>query len=175
MYKKSNDRVSYIKEIQSILRDYRFWTTGIADIGVDGNYDTGTRNAVIDFQRRFNIPPTGIVDLPTWIMLNRVHDIYNQVYGLSQSLNPFSESPGEEIKKGEDSDVVYIIQIIVKALSLAYDGFLDLEVTGIFDEATENAVKYFQSRVGLPETGIVNKPTWNLLGKSYNYLSKENQ
>lgn len=34
---------------------------------------------------------------------------------------------------------------------------------GIFDTTVENAVKLFQHRVLLPETGIVNLPTWEAL------------
>ena len=39
----------------------------------------------------------------------------------------------------------------------------DCKVTGVFDEATETAVKGFQANHGIPATGIVDAATWSML------------
>ena len=41
------------------------------------------------------------------------------------------------------------------------------ELTGIYDEATRNAVIAFQAVKGLPQTGVADDATWNLLYDDY--------
>lgn len=45
----------------------------IAPLSIDGVYGPNTTQAVLDFQRNFGLPPTGSVDLNTWL---RLYDEY---------------------------------------------------------------------------------------------------
>jgi len=43
-----------------------------------------------------------------------------------------------------------------------------IAVTGVFDEATRDAVAALQAQNGLPPTGNVGPATWNLIRRLYN-------
>ena len=51
---------------------------------------------------------------------------------------------------------------------LIYDDFEEIEVTGVNDEKTVAALKRFQNYHGLPETGMLDKRTWDSAAKSFN-------
>jgi len=58
---------------------------------------------------------------------------------------------------GEKSDIIYIIQIILSAISVAYDEFENILPSGTYDGKTADAIREFQRINNIPETGIVDK------------------
>ena len=64
--------------------------------------------------------------------------------------------------------MVYILQIMLSELGIIYDDFPEIEITGVFDATTEQAVKTFQRINRLPQTGEVEMKTWNALARNYN-------
>lgn len=63
------------------------------------------------------------------------------------------------VRKGAEGNITYLIQAMLVCHSF------DIDADGIFGNATENAVKDFQSRNGLSVDGIVGKNTFNKLFK----------
>ena len=63
------------------------------------------------------------------------------------------------IRKGAEGNITWLIQ------SMLICKLFNINVDGIFGNATENAVKEFQSRNGLSQDGIVGKNTFNKLFK----------
>jgi len=66
---------------------------------------------------------------------------------------------------------------VLKELDISYDEMADVEITGRFTPNTARAVKDFQRIQGLPQTGEVDRTTWNALADTYNrefdqYLSQ---
>ena len=53
---------------------------GFSQLQIDGIFGSATRNAVITAQRYFGLPPTGTVDLPTWL------SIYDEYLAAAQAL-----------------------------------------------------------------------------------------
>jgi peptidoglycan hydrolase-like protein with peptidoglycan-binding domain len=53
-------------------------------------------------------------------------------------------------------------------LELNYDGLVLVPQTGIYDALTAEAVRGFQQRHQLPETGEVDRATWDALANTYN-------
>ena len=72
-----------------------------------------------------------------------------------------------EVSYGEESDVVAIIQMILNALKLKYDGYDFCPVSCKFDDSTESAIKHFQDVHGMEPTGKVDTDTWNSLANEY--------
>ena len=69
--------------------------------------------------------------------------------------------PGTPLKVGDSGNDVRIIQTQLNSISNNYPAIPKiLNPNGIFDVATENAVKTFQQVFFLDETGIVDKSTW---------------
>lgn len=65
---------------------------------------------------------------------------------------------------------VQSLQHMLNHLARTTDGLLRLAETGIFDEATLEAVMIFQRDFGLPVTGIVDQLTWDAITDAY-YLT----
>lgn len=75
--------------------------------------------------------------------------------------------PGTDLKLGSTGDDVRTIQRQLNAISNNYPAIPKQKVDGIFGEATDKAVKKFQSVFNLPPTGIVDYPTWYKISDLY--------
>ena len=79
---------------------------------------------------------------------------------------------GRRIGEGENSDVVGILQIILNALKVRYDGYEFFPVTFVFDTPTADAVRHFQQVNRLNTTGAVDDATWTALASEYGRLRR---
>lgn len=71
-----------VRQIQQQLNRIAENYPAIPQIAADGIYGPLTANAVRAFQSIFNIPPTGVVDYPTW------YEISNIYVGVSRIAEP---------------------------------------------------------------------------------------
>ncbi len=152
-----NDSRAAISAIQQLLRDAGY------NIKPDGIYGDETYNAVREFQVFKRLPPTGRVDLQTFEALARAARPslgYQCVLLIPETLE------GGVISPGEESGIVVIIQSMLKTLSVIYD-FDNIEITGIYEQITEAAIRDIQRINGLPLTGTVDPCTWNALVSEY--------
>lgn len=79
-----------------------------------------------------------------------------------------------ELRKGDEMNLVYILQIMLNTLCGVYKNLRPLPVDGKYGSATEEDVMLFQSVQRLPETGYVDKITWNRLADAYNrYVDRD--
>jgi peptidoglycan hydrolase-like protein with peptidoglycan-binding domain len=62
-----------VRTIQNQLNRIAEVYTAIPRIAVDGSYGPQTANAVRAFQRIFNLPITGVVDLATWYRISNIY------------------------------------------------------------------------------------------------------
>lgn len=159
-----------VYKLQTWLAALRRMGDDIPAVVPDGFYGEKTADAVRSFQRLNGLDVTGVVDRKTW------DAVYDRFLYLSDLLSPadavcFFPSPGYCTDEGERSDVIMIVQLMLRALCIAYDVFDDVEPTGVCDEKTANAVMYFQELNGIEPTGVVDKATWNCLARSYNIFA----
>jgi len=159
--------VNPISEIQLYLKEISKYRSEIIMEQTDGVFGPETKKAVIAFQEIYGLPPTGIVDLATW---SKMISEYNRYINMSDTPNKLDCFPGNisEIKLEDEKDIVYIIQVLLNNFSKKYKNFDIIEVTGIYNQETEDAVKKFQTINRLPLTGIVNIKTWNALSNVNN-------
>ena len=69
---------------------------------------------------------------------------------------------------GMENEDVRNLQTYLKGIA-DYSGVIPpIAVTGVFDEATRDAVAALQAQNDLPPTGNVGPATWNLIRRSYN-------
>ena len=73
---EQGDRGIKVEHLQYMLSVLAAYIPEIPDIAVDGIFGPATRNAVIAAQRRFGLPPTGVVNFETW------DEIYDQFSGI---------------------------------------------------------------------------------------------
>jgi len=135
-----------------------------AIVNVDGIFGPQTREAVLAFQRIFDLTPDGVVGKSTWY---RISYIYVAVKKLAE-LNSEGERPQYDnntypglIRFGDTGSDVQKLQLYLKTIA-AYNPFLpDLAIDGFFGRSTQNAVRSFQEYYGLTPDGIVGENTWN--------------
>jgi peptidoglycan hydrolase-like protein with peptidoglycan-binding domain len=139
----------------------------IPQVPITGYFDEQTRNAVIEFQKIINREPTGVVDRETYEELaNKTFDILDALPPEAVYL-PALRWPGEEYGLGDDAPPIYLLQEMLSYISLIIPVIPYAESTGVFDEATQQAVREFQRFQGLEATGIVDERTWNSIVEMY--------
>lgn len=171
----SGEKVKAVMTIQRWLRALSRFGYNIQMILLDGKFGKETEAAVKSFQKIIGVPETGVVDETTW---NALYDHYSYVIKQTERGNcicPFNERlAGGCVDIGDTCNIVYIIQVILETLSVMYKGFDNVKITGIYDNATMEAIKIFQEKHGFKPTGCVDKETWNALANSYNiYINRE--
>ena len=155
-----------IRSLQTMLRVIAEQTPGMASLIPDGIYGPETLQVVSAFQRNHGLPVTGITDFPTWEAIVAVYELalieQDQAQAVEIILNP-----AQDIRKGERHPHLYLVQSMLMVLSEVYGSIATMEVTGILDDATEDALFYFQQLSGLPATGQLDKQTWKHLALQY--------
>ena len=77
------------------------------------------------------------------------------------------------IGASEASDAALAVQMILNALTVRYDGWTLLDLTGAVDEATAAALHSFREVWGLAHVPGVDALTWNALASEYAVLREE--
>ncbi len=86
----------------------------------------------------------------------------------------FKPFPDNDITQ-EDKLYIAEIQEKLRALELAANGSSAVPVDGIYGPMTTEAVKRFQTRYGLPSTGVMDRDTYYRLVEVYNSLLANQQ
>jgi peptidoglycan hydrolase-like protein with peptidoglycan-binding domain len=108
--------------------------------GVDGAFGPLTKAAVQAFQSSRGLGADGIVGPQTWPQLII------------------------EVQQGSAGDAVRAAQSQIRSRG---DGANQITIDGIFGPVTDNAVRAFQTLLGLSVDGIVGPQTWNHLVNGY--------
>lgn len=169
------DERNFIVQIQRILRDLSFLDAGNGMIGIDGIYDDGTREAVRIFQEKYGIEPTGIVDSTTWTLLHTVWELKQESAALARAVYILPRFEGYEILPFAKDNVLYVIQHMLEVISTDYEELEGIELNGIYDIKTQNAIKEFQRKNLLDDTGIIDAVTFNRLADAYEQINSQNQ
>lgn len=80
--------------------------------------------------------------------------------------------PGYNLTQGSTGDKVRQMQEQLSVISGAYPAIPKITADGIYGPATAAAVRKFQSVFGLPQTGIVDYPTWYKISEIYVGVSR---
>ncbi len=162
---QNNDRKAVVRHIQEMLRAIQISNGSDVNVPIDGFFGNKTKDAVRDFQLKNGISPTGDVDSITYY---RLYDVFTVSRELSEKPLPLPVlTDNRVIIKNEQSDAVSFVQLILNTLTVSYDDYLPLEVSGYYNNETEAAVRRFQMRNGIKASGEVDKETWNAMIKNY--------
>jgi len=108
--------------------------------GVDGDFGPATKAAVQAFQSSRGLSTDGIVGPQTWPQLII------------------------QVQQGSNGNAVSAVQSQIQSRG---DGANQITVDGSFSPVTDDAVRAFQTLVGLSVDGIVGPQTWNYLVNGY--------
>ena len=131
---------------------------------VDGIFGVQTENALLAFQRIFDLDADGVVGPATWYALVR---LYTAVTALSelrsqgQQFYTIAWNQGQPIAPGDRGIRVEHLQYMLRVLAAYIPEIPTIAVDGIYGDATRSAVLAAQGYFGLPQTGTVDLGTWD--------------
>lgn len=151
-----------IRSLQTMLRTIASVEPGQVNVMPDGIYGPQTAEAVRSFQRRMGLPVTGTVDGATHAAIVQAYDRAwteaDKAWPLQVTLDPL-----QVIRRGERSNIVYLVQSMLTVMSLLHPEIPKPGHTGILDPATVESLAAFQGYAELPPTGELDKRTWKAL------------
>ena len=145
-----------------------------------GIYDEETRDAVKKFQEIFSLPVTGSVDKATWYKIKYVYtsvkklsDLYSEGLSLDEATFLYED----ELNYGDTGIEVEHIHYFLDAIAFLDPDIPRLKTNSIYNDNSITMVKAFQSKYGLPVTGVFTYRDWDKLKEVYdkilNYLDNE--
>lgn len=155
---QSGDSGSKVTQLQNALKLLGFYTGG-----VDGKFGSGTKNAVIQFQRANGLTADGLAGTKTQTLLYA--QVNNGISGDTSSSGSSSSGTSSgtsgftrTLRKGYTGADVIAVQQKLKEL-----GFYSGSVDGVYGTGSIAAVKKFQQQNGLTADGLVGSRTYAAL------------
>lgn len=165
---RRGDRGDDVRTIQFAMNFIGTNFSSIPRVTVDGIFGAGTEAAVRAFQTEFGLTADGVVGQQTW---NEMFLIYQDVANnlLNENERP-GTYPGSPLRSGSSGTAVREAQYYLILLSAYYPTIPRIELDGEYGTATVNAVKAFQTLMGLTADGIIGPTTWEALYTQANKL-----
>lgn len=139
----SSAETESVKRAQTILREMDLYYGEIT-----GNIGTKTKNAIAAFQKKHGLSGSGTLTAETISKLEAVYAADN--------------APQQDTADQAEKDDVIRAQTILRELDLYYG-----EITGNIGTKTKNAIKAFQKKYGLSETGTLTGETISKIDSIY--------
>lgn len=168
-----------ILNLQRYLRQLSRFDPAIPIVDEDGIFGEETRASLSAFQKKYGLPITGIADLTTWTRLFNAYLADVEARTRPDPIYIFPRTPPDySVGRGDQNLLVELIQQLLRDIAIYYGQDGDrLPVDGKFGEQTEQAIRDFQRVQSLPQTGRVDRITWNRLlsttGARVNELLRE--
>ena len=132
-----------------------------------GVFDETTRESVRSFQQAYGLPDDGEVGEETW---NRLVSVYRGNVASVEAGVSAELFPGALITLGSEGEDVLRVQEFLTSIAEVYTEIPVPPENGVYDEATRNSVRIFQSLFGIEPSGVVGPITWLNLAEKYNEI-----
>ena len=146
-------------------------TAGDPDIAIapTGIYDENTKLSVIDFQRRFNLEPTGEVDYETFTVLYSEHSILTKNKDTADRTNSFIKFP---LLPGRTSNGISHINLTLGRV-LDYYGFThNLRENNFYSSETAMAVELLRDLYMLDKRDYIDEEFYRRLIIDHDSIAK---
>ncbi len=161
---------SEVNNVQYLLAYLAQFYNTIPSVAVDGIYGSATADAVRSFQRTFELPVTGAVDLPTWDIMYRTYIGFLEAIPFKYIEGNVLPYPGVPLRLGSESDTVRLLQDYINYIAGFFDEIPSVNPTGYFGTQTQSAVIALQNLLGIEPTGTVAAATWDGITNLYSDL-----
>ena len=169
-YLDITDERNFILQIQRMLRDISYFNYDDASQGITGIYDTATKHSVTAFQRDMGLTPTGKVDIETWEILNTVHSSTLDDVSVPRAVHIFPMYSSYEILPDSRDTIIYVLQHMLNEISVNDENGGIVEMTGVYDKATQNAIYAFKRRNLMDDTSVIDVATLNRIFDEYEII-----
>ncbi len=162
-----DDVLTIKRELNRIAKNYPALPAVNQNTGV---FDLETENAVKSFQQIFNLAPDGVVGKATWYKIKQIYagvKRLSEITGEGLTLSEVEKRYTREMSLGTRGVDVEALQYYLAFLGYFYPELPPIPVTGTFGELTRDAVFTFQSRYGLPVTGVVDANVFHAIEQAY--------
>ena len=142
----------------------------------DGFFDSSTTEAVKKFQEVFDLDVDGLIGKATWNQIQFIYNAVKKLYSVNSEglrITDVTTRYTDTISLGSQGDGVLTIQYYLSYIALFVPSVMAADMDGDFGAATENAVKSFQRTYGIPETGVVDRETWDRMENVYYEIVSE--
>ncbi|SHJ12965.1 Peptidoglycan-binding (PGRP) domain of peptidoglycan hydrolases-containing protein [Clostridium cavendishii DSM 21758] len=146
---------SKVKEFQVYLREVGN-AYGLKYNPTNGVFDEKTIDALLEFEKEFNLEPKEIVDEKVWNALYEAYQDLTKLY----TVEDLTKYPGYVLRKGMSNKDVKRLQSMIMKIAQAYKQIPEINVDGNYDGRTQNVVLIFQKNFRLAQTGRVDINTW---------------
>lgn len=158
---KEGDSGEQVGLIQYYLAVIGYFDDNIPVINIDRIFGPATKDAVLAFQKQYSLTQDGQVGRETFYKMTQVYNnlrqnLINQNSGLSNEI-----FPGRFLNLQMTGDDVDLLQQLLVSITKNDPSFPPVNLSGVYDKATENAVRAIQSRYNITPNGIVGPLTWN--------------
>ena len=159
-----------VKTVQYYLNILSYFNPALTAPPLDSFFGPSTTNAVRIFQQYYGLPVTGIVNTPTWNVLNRIYSETVEFLPEGYSGNFAKLYPGYLLSEGMSGENVRELQSYLSVIGQNLDAIPTIPITGYFGSQTRAAVTAFQNAFGIEPTGAVGAVTWNTIAQQYDFL-----
>ena len=161
-----NDTLKYgdtgldVEFIHYFLDALAFLDPDIPRLKTNSIYNNDTITMVKAFQKKYNLPVTGVFTYSDWKVLKNVYDKILTSFPSEYKDYVTELYPNKFLVLGSTGEDVKRFQRFLLAICKYDKSIPGVRVNGIFDELTENSVKKIQDDYDLDITGIVGPFTW---------------
>ena len=155
------DSGPYIRTLNYLLSVIAYFDNDIPFYNIKDVYNQNTKDMVMAFQLKYNLPVTGVVNASTWAKINQVYN--NTINYLPSEYLVYENEfyPGQFLLKGmTGEDIIRLQRFLLKICKNNKSLIPGVKVNGTFDNLTEQSVKKIQKDKNLPINGVVGPATW---------------
>ena len=158
---RPGDSGSEVRQIQYYLSVLAYFDDQLPLPEFDGTFGPATEATVRAFQRQQGLTEDGIVGRDTWNAIIRRYDATRSSIAPGALESTDEIYPGRVLTPGQTGRDVEVLQRFLLQVSQKNPQIPAIQPTGVYDAATENAVRAVQALEGLPQTGVTGALTWN--------------
>lgn len=158
---QQGDKGQYIKTLHYLINVISYFDSSIPFLNLKSDvFGEDTKQVVMEIQRKYGLPVTGIVNAGTWKVIREVYiqTIRNVPSEYYTVLNEFY--PGRFLSEGMVGDDIVNLQRFLYLICQKTKSIPGVVVNGKFDSLTRNSVKAIQKKYNLEENGIVSPIVW---------------
>ena len=130
-----------------------------------------SRDAVVSFQKTYDLSDSGVVDRVTWDRIERVYQEILATMPYEYSPGEILPFPGRVLRDGIEGNDVRALQEYLNYISDYYTSIPKVAVDGIYGASTASAVRAFKEMFDIPgNPERVSSQTWNAITSVYDDL-----
>lgn len=157
---KYGDTGIQVEYVHYFLNTISFIDSDIPNLKTNSVYNDNTKTMVMAFQKKYNLPVTGIITYSDWKVLRDVYDKLLKSYPSIYSEFVLELYPDYFLTYGMSGDDIKRLQGFLLKICRFDKSIPGVRVNGVFDELTESSIKKLQNDYNFDVNGIVGPLLW---------------